>query len=615
MIISNIDDFSSMSMVRAKVDIYEGTTLAASCTCEDFLEQFKINREGDTSKFFGFGICHKLSVDLIDLKRLLPQISTANHIVISLGDGTLFDKPYPKFYVSEVNRDEKSNSITCTAYDKLYTAASHTLDELNLTAPYTVGDIANACARVLGVPLRLINVESGLFNTSYTEGANFSGTEDLRAILNAIAEVTQSIYYINNNEELVFKRLDRDGEAVHTITKDFYYELNTKTNRTLSTICSTTELGDNLQAPSDIEGVVQYVRNNPLWELHPDRATLINNALTAIGGLTINQFDCDWYGDYRLEIGDKIDFITNDGSTSTSYLLCDLIEYAGTLTEVTQWKYSEPTSDTASNPTNIGEKINQTFARVDKVNKRIELVAGDVSDNSYRLSQIQLDLDSIRLTLEEHQEQIENIGGVDFTEINQKLAQIDVELDRIDLSISETSTKVDEALQEAKDYTDSELNVVITTTNEQIAALELTTNSITASVKEVESSLTTSLDEVNSNYESLSKEVSSKMTAEAVEIAITTTLEAGVDKVTTSQNKYVFDDTGLTIDKSDAATATKLTENGMTVTSKADNKEVLTATSDGVKAKDLHATTYLIIGNNSRLENVNGRTCCYWIGG
>ena len=43
--------------------------------------------------------------------------------------------------------------------------------------------------------------------------------------------------------------------------------------------------------------------------------------------------------------------------------------------------------------------------------------------------------------------------------------------------------------------------------------------------------------------------------------------------------------------------------------------EVLTADNEGVKAEDLHATTYLIIGETSRLEDKDGRTVCYWIGG
>jgi hypothetical protein len=51
-----------------------------------------------------------------------------------------------------------------------------------------------------------------------------------------------------------------------------------------------------------------------------------------------------------------------------------------------------------------------------------------------------------------------------------------------------------------------------------------------------------------------------------------------------------------------------------------DSDEKLVANADGVKAEDLHATTYLIIGNNSRFEdytNSSGeaRTACFWIGG
>lgn len=43
---------------------------------------------------------------------------------------------------------------------------------------------------------------------------------------------------------------------------------------------------------------------------------------------------------------------------------------------------------------------------------------------------------------------------------------------------------------------------------------------------------------------------------------------------------------------------------------------VLTANNTGVDAKNLHATTYLIVGVNSRFEDYddNSRTGCFWIG-
>ena len=58
---------------------------------------------------------------------------------------------------------------------------------------------------------------------------------------------------------------------------------------------------------------------------------------------------------------------------------------------------------------------------------------------------------------------------------------------------------------------------------------------------------------------------------------------------------------------------TQITEDGMTVYR--DNTAVLIANNVGVDAVNLHATTYLIIGNNSRFEDYGeNRTGCFWIG-
>lgn len=615
MITSNIDNFSSMSIVRAKVDIYNESTLVASCDCEHNLQKFIVNREGDNSKFFGFGVCHKLTVDLIDLFRTLPAISTANTIMISLGDGVTFDNPYPTFYITEVNRDEKSNTITCTAYDKLYKAASHTLNELSITAPYTIRQLAEACATLLGVTLDIENVSDASFNTLYPEGGNFEDADTVRYILNAIAEATQTIYFINNQEQLVFKRLDKDGTAVYTVTKDYYYELNTKTSRILGNICSATELGENASPPQTITGAVQYVRDNPLWELRTDIDTLLNNAISNIGGLTIYQFDCDWSGNYLLEIGDKIALVTEDNNTVQSYVLSDAIEYAGTLNEITKWEYVEQTSDTESNPTNIGDKINQTFARVDKVNKKIELVIGDVDEHTDKLSKIQLDIDSISLTLEQHQKQIDDIEipDIDLTEINEKISEIELAIDSIELSVSNTTTLIDNAVKDAKDYTDNAVDEAVKSTDSKIAAIQVTADNITASVSSLQQTTQQSLDGINESVRTITQELALTATSEELNITIENRLAEGVDSVVTASKNYRFDDNGLSVSSSTSSISTSITENGMSI--ERYGEQVLVADNSGVKAEDLHATTYLIIGNTSRLEDRNGRTACFWIGG
>ena len=56
-----------------------------------------------------------------------------------------------------------------------------------------------------------------------------------------------------------------------------------------------------------------------------------------------------------------------------------------------------------------------------------------------------------------------------------------------------------------------------------------------------------------------------------------------------------------------------ISNNGMVISS--NNNDVLIANDEGVKAVDLHATTFIVIGNTSRLQDFKGRTACFWIGG
>ena len=102
------------------------------------------------------------------------------------------------------------------------------------------------------------------------------------------------------------------------------------------------------------------------------------------------------------------------------------------------------------------------------------------------------------------------------------------------------------------------------------------------------------------------------MTAEDVKLEIKSELSNGVTKVETTTG-FTFNDEGLTVSKSGSEMTTQITEDGMTVFR--DNTAVLIANNVGVDAVNLHATTYLIIGNNSRFEDYGeDRTGCFWIG-
>ena len=102
------------------------------------------------------------------------------------------------------------------------------------------------------------------------------------------------------------------------------------------------------------------------------------------------------------------------------------------------------------------------------------------------------------------------------------------------------------------------------------------------------------------------------MDSEKVDIAITKAIE-GIDSVTTSTG-YTFDQDGLHIHKSGEEIENLIDNTGMYVNRGGDN--ILTANDKGVDAINLRSRQYLIIGDNSRLENYEtNRTACFYIGG
>lgn len=495
------------SKINAKVELFLGSTLVTACTCADRLQDFTVERIGQSGKFFGFGIIHKLKVNLLDLDRNLT-ITKDNSLKVHLGIDGAFVRPYPTFYVDEVQRDEKTNTISIVAYDKLYGASSWKFSDLTLNDSYTFMNLASKCAlklKISSVGKRDIPATDTCFDTVIKgdgERANFVEEDNFRQIFDALSEATQTIYYLDRGDSLVFRRVNRDGDPLLTVTKSDYMDLSSGEVCTLAAICHATELGDNLTATSETAtGVTQYIRNNPLYELRRDTAYLLDNALAVVEGTQITQFTLNWFGNFLLEPVDKIAIETEDGGTILSYVLSDVITFDGTMSESTEWVYEEDSAETGSNPTSLGDVVNQTTARVDKVNRQITLLVNDVT--------------------------------------------------------------------EKQATTDSELKTI----------------------KEAQTSFTQTANDITLRVESIETD--------------------GVTKVDTGTG-FTFNEEGLRINKDNSGIENLLDNTGMYVNQ--DGTQVLSANEEGVKAKDLHAVTYLWIGSHSRFEDYEGgRTGCFWI--
>lgn len=523
-IIDNLN--APLRQITSKVELFDGSTLLKTFRNTDNIISVSTQRIGE-GKFFGYGVSQKTTIQLTDKDRVI-DIKEDNIFNIYFDD----IKVSPNMYASNITRDENTNILTIEAKDALKRTSAITIEDLYLNS-YTIGEFIGACATALGLAgVRYINIpeDEEIFSYVYDSGANFNGNENLRTGLNGSADALQAIYYIDTENYLVFKRLDKDGEPLLTVGKDKYFFLITKANRKLSAICSATELGDNLTATLDEEGLTHYIKDNPFWDMREDRADLVDNALATIGGLSITEFNSKWRGNYLVEIGDKLSFITKDDDTVYTYLLNDTYNYTGGFNQSSLWEYSKE-DDKPNNPTTLGEAITQTFAKVDKANRQIEMVVSEVDAN-----------------------------------------------------------------------------------NSAISALQLNSNTINATVSRIENETSEALGKANDEIANLTTKVDATMSADEVRLEISSELATNGSKKVITSTGFTFDDEGLTISKSDnSEITTQITEDGMTV--KRNGNEVLVADNEGVKAEDLHATTYLIIGNNSRFEDLNGETCCFWIGG
>lgn len=686
-----IDMINSVSrQFEARVELLNGSTILNTFTYDGALQSITIERAGDESCFFGFGICAKLTLKLRDKERAI-NVLKGNRLDVSLGVGYDYLYPFPAFNVEEVTRDENTNALTITAYDVIYKANSLKVSDMQLPKSYTILGFATSASALLGIPIKLNGLTEQEFNVEYPNGANFDGTESIRDALNDIAEATGTIYFVNNNWELVFKKLDIDGDPVLAIDKSKYFTLSAKTKYTLTGITSATELGDNVTVGTTV-GAHQYLRDNAFLELRDDIATLLNNIFSKVNGLSMYQFDLAFRGNFLLECGDKISITTKDNDVINCYILNDTITYNGGLNGKISWTYNAGQGETSSNPANIGEAIKQTYARVDKQQKQITLLASDINSQTEIIKKTvkQVDVEYYlststtsaiggewSTTAPEWQagkymwsrqkvtytdgtsitrnatciagaQGAEGTNGRGITSVTTEYYISTSQTELVGGEWSEeqpqweegkyiwTRSKIVYNNPTTTEYTTAvcdaawaQINAItgqqkIITTD--ISQLKVEKNNISASVativekqSDIDSTIVDmqqGISEQNASnaaqFETLTNKVDATMTSEQVQLAISTEVAKGASKVTTSTG-FTFDDNGLTISKSDSEMSTNINEDGMSIFR--NSEEVLTADNTGVNATNLHATTYLIIGTNSRFEDYgSNRTGCFWIG-
>ena len=209
--------------------------------------------------------------------------------------------------------------------------------------------------------------------------------------------------------------------------------------------------------------------------------------------------------------------------------------------------------------------------------------------------------DTITCTGSHRRDSTSVVNSVDYKALSGKTLELKLLVEGLSVKASD--------LQKDLNRTDGSTQAL----RQDLAALTVQADTIRAAVEKTEAHTRELSGELS---QTLTRVTTAEQTAGQLQLQVQTMQASGAHKVTTTTG-FTFDEAGLLVDKSDSATKTTVTPDGMKVYKKSGGqREVLSATSDGVDAVNLHATTYLSVGGRSRFENYeNDRTGCFWIGG
>lgn len=540
-------------------NLYKG--VIANFSPDNTLVSMKIECVAPQGKFFGFLNTRKLTIEVLERFEMptiaggqqlyiIPYIENAREMeVIAEQGGAKQGAQLGQFFVDKIEVNDTNNTSIITAYDSLCLLEQKSIADLGLVAedfPMTLQTLAQKIASL--IKCKLISTFDSDVNITLDERSKINATDETKLVdvMKAIAEVTGTVchcctgtYTLGYMGAITFDKIYEVGlntEFTDTITKDAYFDFKIGSTVLLEKIVAATQLGNNISigATSSRTGsFTQIIWDNMFLTTQED--DMVAQHLQYISSLLnkkLYEYELSYRGNPYYVIGDYTNIQLKDGTTQRIQHWNTTLEYNGGLRATDSWKATEEENVNAA-PSNLGDSIKQTYAKVDKINKEIELVAASADANAA-----------------------------------------------------------------------------------EIAALKINTDSIAATVSKSEQVTAEALEGINGDIATLTNKVETVITPEQVDLRISSALDNGINKVTT-ETGFTFNEEGLTVSKTGSEMTTQITEDGMVVYR--DNTAMLTANNEGVNAANLHATTYLIIGNTSRFEdytnNGEARTGCFWIGG
>lgn len=391
--------------ITGKVSYEAADGSLVDLTPDGDLVSFSIEKTAPSGKLFGFAVSQKITVEVLGIHeaiqkgtKLVPFIGAAS---------TTENVELPHFYVENITINKVNNTTTITGYDLIH-SNSLVIGDITFTYPLTVSAYAAKVVEAMG---GVISFETSNFNNfEITEAPNFNGNESVQIALAALAEATGTVCYVRSGNTVKFRRISSVSTINDELKPDHYFDFSVGEMITLTKVASATTLGDNVSAGS--EGFTHVLWDNPFLALREDLNTRLSYLFIDVNGANTSVYKADWRGCPAYEIGDRITFQEKDGKTRNVFYFNETLTYNGGLHATSDWDSIESERVEAA-PASVSKTIKQTYAKVDKVNQEIELLASQVDEATEEVSNLKVTTSGI----------VANVSRID-EEVNDVKAQI-----------------------------------------------------------------------------------------------------------------------------------------------------------------------------------------------
>lgn len=307
---------------------------------------------------------------------------------------------FGNFIVTELEVSDTFDTVKVIAYDYGLKFASPY--ESALTYPTTLQAVLNEACEQVGMVAPTLDI-----NGAFVVENNQFPEQQTRYVISAIAQITGNIAHIKGNQ-LVFVLNTPTG-----LVLDEYEELQDKRDTRPITIVSmglSQVEGENITLRWE-EGIAQYGENylilndNPFTYTQSKREEAITAVFNKMKGFSYSSFVIK-NGFYpHLEIGDKVQFKTTNGSLVDSIVL--RYEQAESVINLEAPSIIKATVD-YQNPPSLELALKQTQIIVDKSAGEITLINNNLNNNYYDKAGTQ---EQIQIVQGQILQQVSELGG------------------------------------------------------------------------------------------------------------------------------------------------------------------------------------------------------------